>query len=120
MLKLMMDADNLSEGIGDVMTGLNQQCGLTSKEFSNQLQLIEGNLGTFMNFLSLDKLRIPAGSSKTSIANILTIPGAAHTMQNFAQSIFLHHWGDHTNQQDTGVWRILKALGIPVEKPETK
>jgi hypothetical protein len=41
-------------------------------------------------------------------------------MWNFAQAIFLHHWGDQTNWQDTGAWRFLKALGIPADKPVTK
>ncbi|KAA1126408.1 hypothetical protein PGTUg99_000418 [Puccinia graminis f. sp. tritici] len=120
MLKLMMASDNSSEGIGDVLSGLNKQAGLDPERFSSRLQIIEGDLGTCMNVLSLCELRIPAAYSKTSLANLISIPGAAHTMWNFAQSIFLHHWGDQTNQQDTGAWRVLKALGIPQEKPVTK
>jgi hypothetical protein len=97
MLKLMMASDNSSEGIGDVLSGLNKQAGLDPKRFSSRLQIIEGDLGTCMNVLSLCELRIPATYSKTSLANLISIPGAAHTMWNFAQSIFLHHWGDQTN-----------------------
>jgi hypothetical protein len=120
MLKLMIASDNSSEGIGDVLDGLTQQSGLTPEEFSSQLQVIKGDLGTCMNVLSLRELRSPAGYAKTSLANLLTIPGAAHTMWNYAQSIYLHHWGDQTNQKDTGAWQILKALGIPADKPATK
>jgi hypothetical protein len=120
MLKLMMASDNSSEGIGDVLSGLIKQSGLTAEEFSTRLQVLEGDLGTCMNILSLRELRIPAGYAKTSLAHILSIPGAAHTMWNFSQAIFLHHWGDQTNRKDTGAWRILKALGIPSEKPVTK
>ncbi|KAA1081968.1 hypothetical protein PGTUg99_031052 [Puccinia graminis f. sp. tritici] len=120
MLKLMMASDNSSEGIGNVFKGLTEQTGLTPEQFSNQLQLVEGDLGTGMNILSLRELRIPASYSKTSLANLLAIPGAAHTMWNFSQSIFLHHWGDQTNRKDTGAWRVLKSLGIPADKPVTK
>ncbi|OAV88914.1 hypothetical protein PTTG_28874 [Puccinia triticina 1-1 BBBD Race 1] len=120
MLKLMMASDNSSKGIGDVLTGLAEQAGLTSEQFASKLQVIEGDLGTCMNISSLCKLQIPAGYSQTSLANLLSIPGGAHTMWNFAQAIFLHHWGDHTNRKDTGAWQILKALGIPADKPVTK
>ncbi|KAA1071522.1 hypothetical protein PGT21_010465 [Puccinia graminis f. sp. tritici] len=120
MLKLMMASDNSSEGIGDVLSGLIQQSGMNAKDFSTRLQVLEGDLGTCMNILILRELQIPAGYSTTSLAHILSIPGGAHTMWNFAQSIFLHHWGDQTNQKDTGAWQILKALGIPADKPVTK
>jgi hypothetical protein len=121
MLKLMMASDNLSEGIGDVLLGLiDQQSGMNAKNFLTQLQVLKGDLGTCMNILSLCKLQIPAGYSMTSLAHILSIPGGAHTMWNFARPVFLHHWGDQTNQKDTGAWQMLKALEILANKPVTK
>ncbi|OAV95260.1 hypothetical protein PTTG_26689 [Puccinia triticina 1-1 BBBD Race 1] len=56
MLKLELASDNSSEGIGDFLTGLTEQAGLTKEEFSSRLQVLEGDLGTCMNVASLREL----------------------------------------------------------------
>ncbi|POW07744.1 hypothetical protein PSHT_09822 [Puccinia striiformis] len=50
----------------------------------------------------------------------IPIPGAAHTLWNMSQAIFLAHWGNEKLASDTGAWRFLDALGIKGDKPVTK
>ncbi|EFP85007.2 uncharacterized protein PGTG_11176 [Puccinia graminis f. sp. tritici CRL 75-36-700-3] len=52
--------------------------------------------------------------------NILAIPGAAHTLWNISQAVFLAHWGNEKHARDTGAWRTLHALGVQADKPVTK
>ncbi|OAV95821.1 hypothetical protein PTTG_26530 [Puccinia triticina 1-1 BBBD Race 1] len=120
MLKLMLASDNSALGVGEVFTGVIQQSGLTPKEFHSRLQIIEGDLGSCNIFDSLRKQRTPASGDHNSLDNILPIPGAAHTLWNLAQAIYLSHWGNEKLARDTGAWRTLHALGIPTEKPVTK
>ncbi|OAV85638.1 hypothetical protein PTTG_03897, partial [Puccinia triticina 1-1 BBBD Race 1] len=120
MLKLMVASDNSAQGVGEVFTGLIQQSGLTAQQFHSNLQIIEGNLGSCNIFDSLRRQRVPGRHDHTSLDNILPIPGAAHTLWNMAQAIFLAHWGEEKVARNTGAWRTLSALGIPAEKPVTK
>ncbi|OAV90296.1 hypothetical protein PTTG_28393 [Puccinia triticina 1-1 BBBD Race 1] len=120
MLKLMLASDNSALGVGKVFTGVIQQSGLTVEEFHSRLQIIEGDLGSCNIFDSLRKQRMPAVGNHNSLDNILPIPGAAHTLWNLSQAIFLGHWGNEKCARDTGAWRTLHALGIPTEKPVTK
>ncbi|KNF01023.1 hypothetical protein PSTG_05656 [Puccinia striiformis f. sp. tritici PST-78] len=90
MLKLMIASDNSAQGVGDVFTGVIQQSGLTPED----------------NHDTLD--------------NVLPIPGAAHTLWNISQAIFLAHWGNEKCSHDTGAWRTLHALGVTAKKPITK
>ncbi|KAA1125441.1 hypothetical protein PGTUg99_012284 [Puccinia graminis f. sp. tritici] len=120
MLRLMIASDNSAQGVGDVFTGIIQQSGLTAKEFHSRLQLIEGDLGSCNIFDSLRKQRCPATGNHNSLDNVLPIPGAAHTMWNISQAVFLAHWGNEKLACDTGAWRVLHALGIPANKPVTK
>ncbi|KAA1119813.1 hypothetical protein PGT21_034695 [Puccinia graminis f. sp. tritici] len=120
MLKLMIASDNSATGVGEVFTGVIQQSGLTPEEFHSRLQLVEGDLGSCNIFDSLRAQRTPVRRHASALDNILPIPGAAHTLWNLAQSIFLAHWGDETHSRDTGAWRTLHALGIPADKPVTK
>ncbi|KAA1102626.1 hypothetical protein PGTUg99_025105 [Puccinia graminis f. sp. tritici] len=120
MLKLMIASDNSATGVGEVFTGVIQQSGLTPEEFHSRLQLVEGDLGSCNIFDSLRAQRTPGRQHATALDNILPIPGAAHTLWNLAQAIFLSHWGNETHSRDTGAWRTLHALGIPADKPVTK
>ncbi|PLW58264.1 hypothetical protein PCANC_00916 [Puccinia coronata f. sp. avenae] len=120
MLKLMIVPDNSAQGVGEVFTGIIQQSGLTNDDFHSRVQIIEGDLGSCNIFDTLRSQRTPGRSNKASLHNVLPIPGAAHTLWNIAQAIFLHHWGDKKHCRDTGAWRTLHALGIPANKPVTK
>ncbi|KAA1064833.1 hypothetical protein PGT21_016196 [Puccinia graminis f. sp. tritici] len=120
MLKLMVASDNSALGVGEVFTGVIQQSGLSPAEFHSRLQIIEGDLGSCNIFDSLRKQRMPALGDHNSLDNVLPIPGAAHTLWNLSQAIYLGHWGNEKLARDTGAWRTLHALGIPTEKPVTK
>ncbi|PLW11581.1 hypothetical protein PCANC_21460 [Puccinia coronata f. sp. avenae] len=120
MLRLMLESDNSAAGVGEVFTGIIQQSGLTSEEFHSRLQVIEGDLGSCNLFDSLRNQRTPARYRHTSLDNVLPIPGAAHTLWNLGQTVYLEHWGDKKHAWDTGAWQSLHALGIPVNKPVTK
>jgi hypothetical protein len=106
--------------VGEVFTGIIQQSGLTSEEFHSRLQVIEGDLGSCNLFDSLCNQRTPARYRHTSLDNVLPILGAAHTLWNLGQAVYLEHWGDEKHAWDTGAWQSLHALGIPVNKPVTK
>ncbi|PLW12232.1 hypothetical protein PCANC_18803 [Puccinia coronata f. sp. avenae] len=120
MLRLMLASDNSAAGVGEVFTGIIQQSGLTNEEFHSRLQIVKGDLGSCNLFESLRNQRTPARHAHTSMDNILPIPGAAHTLWNLAQAIYLAYWGDEKHSRDTGAWRSLHALGIAVNKPVTK
>ncbi|KAA1114047.1 hypothetical protein PGTUg99_011318 [Puccinia graminis f. sp. tritici] len=120
VLKLMIASDNSAAGVGDVLTGVIQQSGLTQEEFHSQLQIIEGDLGSCNILDSLRRQRVPALANDDSLDNILSIPGAAHTLWNISQAIFLAHWGNEKHTRDTGAWRTLHALGVQADKPVTK
>jgi hypothetical protein len=120
MLRLMIASDNSAQGVGDVFKGVIQQSGLTPEEFHSRLQIIEGDLGSCNIFDSLRKQRCPADADHNSLDNVLPIPGAAHTLWNVSQAIFLAHWGNEKLARDTGAWRALHALGIQANKPVTK
>jgi hypothetical protein len=58
--------------------------------------------------------------NESSLDNVLPIPGAAQTLWNLSQAIFLAYWGNKKHARDTGSWQTLHALGIPANKPVTK
>ncbi|KNF06251.1 hypothetical protein PSTG_00758 [Puccinia striiformis f. sp. tritici PST-78] len=120
VLKLMIASDNSAQGVGDVFTGFIQQSGLTPEEFHSRLQIIEGDLGSCNIFDTLKKQRCPAVENHESLNNVIAIPGAAHTLWNISQAIFLAHWGNEKDARDTGAWRTLHALAIQANKPVTK
>ncbi|KAA1138847.1 hypothetical protein PGTUg99_022337 [Puccinia graminis f. sp. tritici] len=120
MLKLMIASDNSAQGVGDVFTGIIQQSGLTAEEFHSRLQIMEGDLGSCNIFESLRNQRCPATGDHNSLDNVLPIPGAAHTLWNISQAIYVTHWGNEKLARDTGAWRVLHALGIQAIKPTTK
>ncbi|KNE88252.1 hypothetical protein PSTG_18352, partial [Puccinia striiformis f. sp. tritici PST-78] len=116
MLKLMDASDNSAEGIGQVFSSIIQQSGLTPEEFYGRLQPMDGDLGTIQNFNSLRSQRAPSPYGQDSLHNVIFQLGASHTMWNIASTIFTHHFGDSSDQSDTGAWQYLEALGFPSEK----
>ncbi|KAA1073437.1 hypothetical protein PGT21_012114 [Puccinia graminis f. sp. tritici] len=116
MLKLMEQPENSADGIGKVMEAIVQQTGLKPEDFFCRLQVMDGDLATCRTFHSLRSLRIPSYHKRHNLENITFQLGAAHTLWNVAHGIFKAHFGDDHNSLDTGVWRCLNALSIPLEK----
>lgn len=111
MLKMMDASDNSAEGVGQLIEQICGQISFTSEKFSDSLQVVEGDVGTCNNIESLRRKRHPAQSKSESLQNILSVPGAAHTLWNYGEWIFNMHYGDEQDSQDTGVWRTWEALG---------
>lgn len=61
MLKMMDSTNNGSDGVGQLWQEVINQTGLTKEEFSNQTQILEGDLGTCLNFDVLRNQREPVG-----------------------------------------------------------
>jgi hypothetical protein len=120
MLKLMLSSDNCAEGIGDILDDIIAQTNLNPTQFFSELQMMEGDLGTIQNLESLWSQQKPSGHMEESLGNIFMLLGAAHTMWNIGQAIYLKHFGDNKKQEDLGAWRTLQALGLPSEKPSEK
>lgn len=106
MLKMMDSTDNGSDGVGQLLQEVIDQSGLTAKEFSSRIQVLEGDLGTCLNFHGLHKQREPTKVAHENLENILLIPGAGHTLWNISQAILLHHWGDPNNMNNFGAWQM--------------
>ncbi|OAV96426.1 hypothetical protein PTTG_26389 [Puccinia triticina 1-1 BBBD Race 1] len=120
MMKLMLVSDNCAKGIGNVLNDIIAQTNLKPNQFFSELQVMEGDLGKILNLECLQSQRRPSGHNKESLGNIFMLLGAAHTLWNISQAIFLKHFGNNRNQEDLGVWRTLQALGLPSEKPAAK
>ncbi|EFP90533.2 uncharacterized protein PGTG_16559 [Puccinia graminis f. sp. tritici CRL 75-36-700-3] len=120
ILKLMLASDNCAEGVGKIFSDIIDQTYLTPEQFFSELQVMEGDLGTIMNLECLRSQRKPSGHKEESLGNIFMLLGAAHTLWNIGQAIFLKHFGNNKNQDDLGAWRTLQALGLPSEKPAAK
>lgn len=111
MLKLMDASDNSAEGVGQLIEQICKQVSFTPEKFEESLQVFEGDVGTCINIESLRNKRHPARNSTESLPNVISIPGAAHTLWNLSEWIFNLHYGDENNAQDTGAWRTWQALG---------
>lgn len=120
MLKLMDSSDNGSDGISSLYDELIIQTGLPPEEFSDRVQMIEGDLGTCLNFSGLESQRVPSKYSDESLGHLIMVPGAGHTLWNIAQAILLHHWGNPDDKNDLGAWRTVVELGGQKERPTTK
>lgn len=83
-----------AQGISQVLEEVAKQIGRPWKDYSDKLQVVEGDVGTCVNFEALQNKRMPAGNQHEGLHNFLTVPGAAHTMWNFAHSLLLSTWGD--------------------------
>lgn len=120
MLKMMNASNNSSEGVWELYQELIHHSGMTKEEFTERAQIIEGDLGTCLNFASLRSLRAPSKYPHSSLDHILMVQGAAHTLWNIGQAVVLAHWGDHLNTKDMGAWRGIYSLGGKKEKPTGK
>lgn len=120
MLKLMDSSNNSSDGVASLYLELIQQSGLTTKAFAQRLQIIEGDLGTCLNFAGLYNQRTPSSHADESLQHLLMIPGAGHTMWNICHQIFLYHWGDPSSWNDLGAWQSVVALGGEKDRPTLK
>ncbi|PLW10604.1 hypothetical protein PCANC_23141 [Puccinia coronata f. sp. avenae] len=116
MLKLMIASDNSAQGISEVCTGIIQQSDLTEHNFFNQLQVINGDLATCSNVQSLQSQRIPSAHVEDRIENLLTLLGGLHTLWNIGLAIFGLHNRNTSDSRDSGAWRWLESLGIPLKK----
>ncbi|PLW06155.1 hypothetical protein PCANC_26172 [Puccinia coronata f. sp. avenae] len=120
MLKLMMASDNSLSGIADVLEGITQQANISPSIFFSELRVLEGDLATCSLIESLRALRRPNNYPHESLENNFTLLGASHVLWNFAQALNLLHHGNNTKSSNTGVWRLLAALGIPSNQPTSK
>jgi hypothetical protein len=120
MLKLMVASDNSSSGIGDVLSSIIGQTNLDDHEFFARLQLMGGDLGTCLNLESLRALRKPSAYDEGSLSKVFMFLGAAHTLWNVSQAIYLMHCGNPKDLTDLGAWRTLASLRLPSNKPLPK
>jgi hypothetical protein len=120
MLKLMLASDSSAEGIGKVLEGFIRQMHKTNIDFSKQLQVMEGNLGTFCNLESLRALQQPTSHPEEGLGNVFMLLGESHTLWNVSQALLLLHHGNNHNSEDLGAWHTLESLGISANLPVTK
>lgn len=80
MLPLMDLSCGSAVGVGQVLERVGNLTGQPVKDFPDDLQVIEGDVGTCINLESHRAKLQPAGNKHESMANYLTIPGGAHTM----------------------------------------
>lgn len=120
MLKLMNAADTSAEGVSQLMSQVALQAGRKSTDHLDVLHVVEGDVGTCMNFESLREKRIPALNREEGFLNWLTVPGLAHLLWNVMQAIVLHHYGDTTAAFDTGLGRAAHELGVKIENLHSK
>ncbi|PLW06302.1 hypothetical protein PCANC_28708 [Puccinia coronata f. sp. avenae] len=120
MLKMMIASNNLAQGIGNVFEDIIKQTCLSEAEFFEKIQVMEGDLGTCLNFESLQAQKKPTRHIIDNFNNCFCLLGAAHVLWNLAQSIYLLHYGNPKDSSDLGAWRILASLGIPSNCPVCK
>lgn len=111
MPKLMDASDNSVEGVGQLIEQICNQISYSPEKFSAGLQIFEGDIGTCLNIEILRNKRHPARNQSESLENDLSVPGAVHTLWNFAEWIFNLHYGKEQDSQDTGAWRTWHSLG---------
>ncbi|EFP87917.2 uncharacterized protein PGTG_13721 [Puccinia graminis f. sp. tritici CRL 75-36-700-3] len=116
MLKLMIASDNSAQGIGEVCAGIIEQSNLKPHDFFNRLQVLDGDLGSCSNVLSLRNQRVPGMNEIDSLSNLLTLLGGSHTLWNIGLAILELHYGNTSDSRDCGAWRWLDGLGIPFSK----
>ncbi|KAH9807657.1 hypothetical protein DFH28DRAFT_1138510 [Melampsora americana] len=120
MLKLMNAADTSAEGVGQLMDQVDKQVGRDPVEHLAKLHIVEGDVGTCMNFESLREKRIPASNLDEGFLNWLTIPGLAHLLWNVMQAIVIHHYNDTTVDFNTGLARAAQELGVKIDNIHSK
>lgn len=120
MFKMMDSTDNGTEGVGRLIQEVIYQTGLKPEDFADRSQILEGDLGTLLNFRGLLNQRDPTHLAHEALRNLFLMPGAGHTLWNIAQAILLHHWGDPSDINDFGAWQTVVALGGKKEPPTAK
>lgn len=116
MLKMMSASDNSAAGVSEMISQCNKQTGEDINVFSKFVRIIEGDMGTILNFESLIRQRFPAGHVQESLRNVLNLPGLAHTMWNVSSAVISHHWGDTKDSSNTGLHRTAAALGMKTDR----
>lgn len=120
MLKMMSASDNSAAGVGDLLCQCNKQTGEDKKGTSENMRVMEGDMGTCLLCESYIRKLFPAGHKHEAMDNILNMPGLAHTLWNVSSKVTTHHWGDPTDSMDTGLHRTAGALGMKTDKPPSK
>lgn len=112
MFKMMSASDNSSTGIGQLIEQILKQLDVEPMAFGKWMQLVEGDMGTNMNFEGAARKRYPPGHSEEGLQNISLGLAGSHTMWNITSSIVNHYAGDKDDSDDTGVRRCASALII--------
>lgn len=120
MLKLMNAADTSAEGVSQLMDHVAKQVDREPAELLHKLHIVEGDVGTCMNFESLREKRIPALNLEEGYLNWLTVPGLAHLLWNVMQSIVIHHYNDTGTDFNTGMARAAQELGVKIDNVHSK
>ncbi|KAH9823480.1 hypothetical protein DFH28DRAFT_881029 [Melampsora americana] len=81
MLKLMDSSDNGSDGIAALYDKLIKQTGLLPEDFANRLQVIEGDLGTCLNFRVQDPIDMTPEAFESTVENVFMTFLSGHAMQ---------------------------------------
>lgn len=116
MFKLMSASDNSSTGIGQLIEQVLSQLGVDSSDFGKWFQIVEGDMGTNMNFEGATRKRYPAGHAEEGLQNLSFGLAGAHTMWNFESAIVSAYAGDINDSEDPGIARCAAPLGIKPEK----
>lgn len=116
MFKLMSASDNSSTGIGQLIEQVLSQLGIDWSDFGKQFQIVEGDMGTNMNFEGATRKRYPPGHAEEGLQNLSFGLAGAHTMWNFASAIVNAYAGDINDSDDPGIFRCAAPLGIKPEK----
>ncbi|KAH9808787.1 hypothetical protein DFH28DRAFT_1226289 [Melampsora americana] len=116
MLKMMSASDSSSGGVAEMLEQCQHQTGEDPIKFARYLQVLEGDMGTCLNFKSIICQRFPASSAQDSLNNVLNLPGLAHTMWNVSSKVISHHWGDPKDSANTGLHPTAGALAMKTDK----
>lgn len=112
MFKMMSASDNSATGIGQLIEQVMKQLGVEVFDFGEWLQVVEGDLGTNMNFQGAARKRYPAGHVHEGLGNVSYGLATSHTMWNIASAIVRTYLGDVGNSNDPGISRCATSLGI--------
>lgn len=72
-------------------TNVKKKSGEDSIDLSKFLRVLEGDMGTCLNFESLVRQRFRAGHEDKALTNILNMPGLARAMWNVASKVLSPH-----------------------------
>ncbi|PLW20482.1 hypothetical protein PCANC_20603 [Puccinia coronata f. sp. avenae] len=116
MLKLMSALDNLAKGAGQIIEAILLQSCLKPKDFTAQVQIMDGNLGTCKNLNSLRDPQTPTQYPEHRLSNMCFVLGASHTLWNMAQNMLNSHLSNLSDTHNLGVWHYLQAMGVTPNK----